>query len=384
VQSKPEIQSSPSDFQTIVTKEEELARVLREAAIKDSEYVSLQRVDVAGLEDVQQFIPDHTTLIEYFIVQQEIVAFVISRRTAAAVRRLGSAGNVRTLHARLSFQLDKFLLGSEFVAAHAPQIQQVVTHYLQELHRTLIQPLLAEVTTPHIVIVPHSFLHYLPFHALYDGSQYLIDQFEITYAPSATVLRYCMEKDDVTGLEPLIVGVGDSETPMVDAEVAALRNIFPEAAVLNGDHAHREGFSRAAQNASFVHIATHAAFRQDNPMFSSFKLADGYVTALDLFSMHCQANLIALSGCQSGLGRVAESDDLIGLTRGFLYAGARSLLMSLWTVSDDSTVRLMKEFYTVWRTGTTKAKALQKAMQTVRLDYPSPFYWAPFVLIGKT
>jgi len=100
--------------------------------------------------------------------------------------------------------------------------------------------------------------------------------------------------------------------------------------------------------------------------------------------MHCQANLIALSGCQSGLGRVAESDDLIGLTRGFLYAGARSLLMSLWTVSDDSTVRLMKEFYTVWRTGTTKAKALQKAMQTVRLDYPSPFYWAPFVLIGKT
>src|SRR5436190_3064186 len=118
-------------------------------------------------------------------------------------------------------------------------------------------------------------------------------------------------------------------------------------------------------------------------MFSNFKLADGYVTAFDLFSMSCQANLVALSGCQSGLGRVAENDDLLGLTRGFLYAGARSLLMSLWTVSDESTVTLMKEFYSAWRAGSTKAEALQKAMRTVRLAYPHPFDWAPFVLVGK-
>ena len=119
-------------------------------------------------------------------------------------------------------------------------------------------------------------------------------------------------------------------------------------------------------------------------MFSSFKLADSYVTALDLFSMNCQANLVALSGCQSGLGQIAESDDLLGLTRGFLYAGARCLLMSLWTVNDESTVTLMNEFYKEWRAGATRARALQKAMRTVRLPYPNPFYWAPFVLVGKT
>jgi CHAT domain-containing protein len=383
IQSRPEIQCTPADFLAIVTKEEELAHALREAAIKDSEYASLQRVDVAGLEDAQQFISDQTTLIEYFIVQQEILAFVISQRAAITVVRLGSAGYVRNLHARLTFQLEKFLLGREFITAHEQQIQHVTTHYLEALHRALVEPLLMHVSTPQIVIVPHSFLHYLPFHALYDGRQYLIDRFEITYAPSATVLRYCTEKPEVTGAEPLIVGVSDSETPMVDAEVSALGKIFPEATILAGEHGKCESFTRASQNASFVHIATHATFRQDNPMFSNFKLADGYVTALDLFSMNCQANLVALSGCQSGLGRVAESDDLLGLTRGFLYAGARSLLMSLWTVSDESTVMLMKEFYKTWSTGKSKAKALQNAMQTVRLDYPSPFYWAPFVLIGK-
>jgi len=384
VRSLPETQSSPPDFDSIVTKEEEIARALREVAIKDSEYVSLQQVNVAGLEDVQRFIPDHTTLIEYFIFQEKIVAFVISQHASTAVRTLAAAGHVRTLHARLSFQLEKSLLGREFISAHAQQVHEATTYYLQALHGILIEPLLPEISTPHIIIVPHSFLHYLPFHALYDGRHYLIDRFEITYAPSATVLRYCMEKQDVEDVAPLVIGVADSDAPMVDAEVSALRNIFPEATILEGSRANRESFTRSARNASIVHIATHATFRQDNPMFSNFKLADGYVTALDLFSMNCQANLVALSGCQSGRGRVAESDDLLGLTRGFLYAGARSLLMSLWDVSDDSTVTLMNEFYKAWRSGTTRARALQKAMLTVRHDYPSPFYWAPFVLIGKT
>jgi CHAT domain-containing protein len=99
--------------------------------------------------------------------------------------------------------------------------------------------------------------------------------------------------------------------------------------------------------------------------------------------MNCQANLVTLSGCQSGLGQIAQSDDLLGLTRGFLYAGVRSLLMSLWTVNDESTMTLMNEFYKEWQAGATRARALQRAMLKVRLTYPNPFYWAPFVLVGK-
>jgi CHAT domain-containing protein len=384
--SRPETHSQRAalNFEMVVTKEQEIARALREIANEDSEYVSLQQVNVVELEEVQQFIPDGTTLVEYFITQQELIAFVISRHAARTIRRLASPEQVRALQQRLSFQLDKFLLGREFVSAHSEQILEVTTRYLQALHKILIEPLLAEISTPHIIVVPHGSLHHIPFHALYDGSRYLTDLFEITYAPSASVLRHCMEKPDVTDARPVVVGVADTSAPMVDVEVSALRNIFPEAIVLAGERADRKAFARAAQKASFVHVATHASYRQDNPMFSNFKLADGYVTALDLFSMNCQANLVALSGCQSGLGHIAESDDFLGLMRGFLYAGARSLLMSLWNVSDESTVFLMNEFYKEWRGGATRARALQKAMRAVRLTHQNPFYWAPFVLVGKT
>lgn len=386
MQCRPEVRSRQAvqNFDAIVAKEREIARALREAAIEDSEYVSLQQVHAAGIEQVQEFLPDRTTLIEYFTTRQELIAFVISRHAAVAVRGLGPAGHVQAIHQKLSFQLDSFLLGRGFRKAHSEQIFQVTMHYLQALHKALFEPILAEISTPHIVIVPHGSLHHLPFHAFYDGSRYLCDRFEVTYAPSASVLRYCIEKPDVEDARPLIVGVTDDNTAGVDFEVSSLRGIFPESTVLTGEQASREGFYRAAQRASFVHVATHATYRGDNPMFSSFKLADGYITALDLFSMNCQANLVALSGCQSGLGQIAESDDQLGLTRGFLYAGARSLLMSLWPVSDESTANLMSEFYRQWRAGATRAGALQKAMRTVRAAYPNPFYWAPFVLVGKT
>jgi CHAT domain-containing protein len=227
-------------------------------------------------------------------------------------------------------------------------------------------------------------LHFLPFHAFFDGQQYLTDRFEISYAPSASVLRYCVENAEIVGASPLIVGVADELAPMVDEEVKTLGNMFPDSRVISGEAATRAAFSTAAETASFIHVATHANFRQDNPMFSSFKLADGYVTALDLFSMNCRTNLVALSGCQSGLAEVSGSDDLLGLIRGFLYAGARSLLLSLWSVNDQSTTLLMAEFYKEWRQGANKAKALQSAMRTVRKTFPHPFYWGPFILAGKT
>lgn len=118
-------------------------------------------------------------------------------------------------------------------------------------------------------------------------------------------------------------------------------------------------------------------------MFSSFKLADGWVTAFDLFSMACQTNLVTLSGCQSGMSEVTGADDLLGLMRGFFYAGARSLLVSLWNVNDKSTTALMSHFYREWQQGSPKSIAFRSAMRTIREEYPNPFYWAPFLLVGN-
>ncbi|HTG72877.1 MAG TPA: CHAT domain-containing tetratricopeptide repeat protein [Terriglobia bacterium] len=385
VRSRPEtgaVLSSP-EFDAVVLKEQELARTLREVAADDPEYVSLQQVSPLKLEQVQEFISPETTLIEYFITQDEVIAFVVTRNDAKVFRHLAPPSRIRGLQERLSFQLEKFFLGPEYVKAHSDRILEGTKHHLSTLYAALIEPLAAELRTPQLTIVPHGMLHFLPFHAFFDGERYLIDRFEIAYAPSASVLRYCAENQDVDGASPLIVGVADELAPMVDEEVRMLSTLFPGGRTISGADATRAAFSDAARTASFIHIATHANFRQDNPMFSSFKLADGYVTALDLFSMSCRTNMVALSGCQSGLAEVSGSDDLLGLVRGFLYAGARSLLLSLWSVNDESTALLMGEFYKAWQGGENKAKALQTAIRNVRRTHPHPFHWAPFILVGK-
>src|SRR2546425_12291576 len=372
-----------ANYETIALKEQELARTLHEVSGVDPEYASLHQVSVATIESVRQALPERTTLVEYFTAGDEILAFIVSRSKALAVRRLCPASRLLNLQERLGFQIEKFLLGRDYVRTHGEQILESTRRRLHELYRHLMAPFVHEIRTPHIAIVPHSTLHFLPFHAFFDGEQYLIDRFEISYAPSASVLKYCLEKPEVSHNSPLLVGIADEKAPLVDEELAKISRLFPTARVLQGEAATRAAFVESSRASSFIHIATHAIFRQDNPMFSSFKLADGYLTAFDLFSLSCPTNLVTLSGCQSGVSEVAGSDDLLGLMRGFLYAGARSLLVSLWNVNDESTAALMASFYREWQKDNTKSTALRKAMLSVRRDHPNPFYWAPFLLVGN-
>lgn len=383
--SKPEAQpvTTAANFDSIAFKEHELARTLREVSGVDPEYASLQQVSIATIDSVRAVLPEKTTLIEYFTAGEEILAFIIAQNGTRVVRRLCPLSRVVGLQERLGFQLEKFMLGREYVSDHAGQILESAKRHLHELYRHLMAPFLEDIDAPHLAIVPHGTLHFLPFHAFWDGQNYLIDNYEVSYAPSASVLKYCLEKPRIAGKSPLLVGVADERAPLVGQEIANLTRLFPDARVLLNEDATREAFMESCQWSSFVHIATHATFRQDNPMFSSFKLADGWLTAFDLFSMTCQTNLVTLSGCKSGMSEVTGSDDLLGLMRGFLYAGARSLLLSLWNVSDESTADLMVRFYDEWRQGSEKSAALRTAMLAVRAENPNPFYWAPFLLVGN-
>jgi tetratricopeptide (TPR) repeat protein len=374
---------SRPNYESIAHKEQELALSLREVSGVDPEYASLQDVSIATIDSVQAALSERTTLVEYFTTGDELLAFIVSRDNARVVRRLCPASRMLKLQTRLGFQFEKFFLGREYVAAHSAQILESVRLRLQELYGYLMAPFIKEIRTPHIVVVPHGALHSLPFHALYDGENYLIDRYEISYAPSASVLKYCLEKADVPGKSPLLVGVPDQNAPLIGEEISKLNRLFPDAKVLRDGEATRAAFVESSRATSLLHIATHAVFRQDNPMFSSFKLADGWFTALDLFSMVCQTNLVTLSGCQSGLSQVTGSDDLLGFMRGFLYAGARSLLLSLWNVNDESTASLMVHFYREWQKGAAKSTALKSAMLAVREDHPHPLHWAPFLLVGN-
>ena len=385
VRSQPEFRPIPlsSEFEVIALKEQELVRALRDVSAADPEYASLQQVSIATLKSVQEVLPKRTTVLEYFTAGDEILAFIISSDDAKVVRPLCPASHVLRLQERLSFQFEKFLLKNDYISAHSQQMLESARGHLNQLFRNLIAPVIDEIHTPHLLIVPHGSLHFLPFHALYDGEKYLIDAFEISYAPSASVLKYCLEKRAIPDSSPLLVGVSGENAPLVQDEITRLGRLFPDARVLLDEAATRKEFVQQVETSTFLHIASHAIFRQDNPMFSCFKLADGWITALDVFSMSCQTNLVTLSGCQSGLSVVTGADDLLGLMRGFLYAGARSLLLSLWHVNDESTTALMAHFYREWQEGNPKSIALRSAMLAIRNEYPNPFHWAPFLLVGN-
>lgn len=119
-------------------------------------------------------------------------------------------------------------------------------------------------------------------------------------------------------------------------------------------------------------------------MFSGIRLGSSYLNLYDLYQLKLDAELVTLSGCATGLNVVAAGDELLGLIRGLLCAGAQSLLLSLWDVHDQTTTEIMTSFYRRATTAPNKALALQGAMQELRERYPHPYYWAPFTLIGGT
>jgi CHAT domain-containing protein len=136
-------------------------------------------------------------------------------------------------------------------------------------------------------------------------------------------------------------------------------------------------------HARLIHIATHGTFRQDNPMFSGIRLGNSYLSLYDLYQFKFDAELVTLSGCATGLNVIAAGDELLGLVRGFLYAGAQSLLLTLWDVHDASTSEFMTSFYRRLGDSQDRATALQGAVRELRESYPHPYYWAPFILAGK-
>src|SRR5437867_10955931 len=215
-------------------KENELSKILGGLSDTDPEYVSLQKVSVASLEKIQQSLPENTTLVEYFSIRQEILAFVIDSQQVSVVRRLCPSKRVDHLLECVRFQLDRFQLSSEYIKRHEQVLSVSMQQHLADLYRALVAPIRDRLNTGHLIIVPHGALHYLPFHAFFDGRQYLIDAYAISYAPSASVLQHCLEKADVTGSSPLVDGIPDRNAPQIRREIEHLGSLFLDARRLEG------------------------------------------------------------------------------------------------------------------------------------------------------
>lgn len=364
-------------------RESDLMRVLQEATLAEAAEAGVGAAAHVSLVEVRAALPADAAIVEYFLVQDRFVACVITR-TDLQLTPVTLQSRVTSAMRLLQFQLSKFRLDPQYVESFSAALLQSTQAHLKTLYSELIEPVAASLKdVEHLIVVPHGMLHYVPFHALFDGQHYLADRVSISYAPSASVYAVCHKKAPAAGDGFLVMGVDDAQAPLIREEAESLASMFPGSRLFLGNAASEEVLRSHAPQCRMVHIATHGYFRQDNPMFSSIRLGGSYLSLYDLYHLPLPSDLVVLSGCATGLNIVTPGDELIGLSRGLLHAGAQSAVLSLWDVHDKSTAEFMGAFYTALRDGHSKAQALRIAMITLRQRYPHPYYWAPFVLVGR-
>jgi CHAT domain-containing protein len=361
--------------------ERQLLRLLREAPTSASMGVALQNSQTTSVDEIRRALGSRAILVEYFSVNDEVHAAVLSYKDLY-IRRVACVSEINQRLRMLRFQLSKFRLDPAYVSRFQAPLLQATQAHLEALYRNLVAPLEDLLVARDLVIVPYGPLHSLPFHALFDGERYLVDDFNICYEPSASIFVHCHRQESCCHGPALIMGIEDPRIPFARDEVEAVARVVPEPKVLWGSEATEQALNEYGPTSRLIHIASHGCFRRESPMFSSIRLADSYLSLYDLYRTNLPVDLLTLSGCVTGLDFVEEGDELIGLTRGLLYAGARSLLLSLWDVDDRSTSELMLEFCSELTVQPRKADALQKAMLRLRERYRHPYYWAPFKLIG--
>jgi len=365
-----------------VSQENELLRTLRELPAHERENATLQAAVDFSLEKLQAALPANTALIEYYSTGERLLAVVVTGDSIEITPVSVVSRVVHLLHL-LKFQLSKFRMGTAYTQRFEQPFLQATLGHLEALYAELVAPLREGLRAKHLVFVPHGALHFLPFHALRNGEQYLCDLHTISYAPSATVFALCQGKAECEVSNSLVLGIPDERAPHILAEVQSVARLLPQPELYLGEQATAEVLRRRGSASGLLHIATHGTYRQDNPMFSGIRLGDGYLNLYDLYQMRLSARLVTLSGCATGMNFVSAGDELLGLQRGLFFAGATSLLLSLWDVHDRSTADLMQAFYKSYISTNDMAASLQIAMKQLREESPHPYFWAPFVLVGK-
>ncbi len=268
--------------------------------------------------------------------------------------------------------------------------------YGEKLYQLLIAPL-ALRPEERLLIVPHGALHYLPFQALRGPNGYLIEQHPIALQPSASVALQLEARRQTVASN--LVAFGNPQIapqfalPGAQAEVEGIAPLFATKALFLQSAATRSQFRESAPAGRVLHVATHAEADTIDPLHSRILLApatqpaDGpdSLLALDVYNLKLNnVALVTLSACETGLGRIARGDEILGFTRAFFYAGATSLIVSMWPVADESTALTMRTFYSQLAQGKEAIDAMRAAQLAVMKEprFAHPFFWAPFDLMG--
>ena len=374
--------------QAVLDLEKQITALWHTLLIRNADYARDATLWQVQTMSAQPHLPPDCLLLEYFTVNNRLVLFLV---TADSVQAHWLEGNMRQVQTLLQlFQLNlKAVAKSK--AAQIDLSLKNVQGVLHKLYQLLLAPVAEEITQyQKLIIVPHGSLHYLPFHALYDGTAYLIENHELSYLPGSSLIangRHHPTLNEPTTLAA-IGSSYDGRLPHAVTEASNVADRWQGEALLEGE-ATVQSVRQAAEQATILHLATHGDFRPDSPLFSGLALADGWLTTLDIFNLRLRASLVTLSACQTGRSVVSGGDELLGLMRAFLSAGAASLVSTLWAVEDSSTAVLMDLFYAALHTQQSKGAALRQAQLNLLQNedtptaYKHPYFWAPFFLVGN-
>ncbi len=358
----------------------------------DPEFSSLVAVSPPDVKAIQALLAENETMIEYYGDETELFAFVVSSSQIRGVK-LGPV-DIKEKVSRFRTWIQAppaEVRGLKLSKPKAPVSHEKKTG--EELYNALIAPLSKYIKNANLTIVPHGALHYLPFNALSDGSTYLIDHYRIRVLPSASVMPFLKNKKQNYQGKLLALGNPDLDNPALDLpgaeeESRAITRMVPKASLYTGKQATETLAKAEGSRYKYVHFALHGTFDAEKPLTSGLLLAsdaqnDGILTVAELYTMNIPADLVTLSACETALGKIANGDDVVGFTRGFLYAGTQSIVSTLWKVDDQATSILIQKFYRELEK-TDKRRALRNAQRYVKDKINDhPYYWAAFQLTGN-
>lgn len=365
-------------------RERRITRILERLALQDAEAIGVDQHPKFAAPAIPS-IDGETVLLEYYVHPNGGVVFVVTDSGLTVVPLSASAGTIRRILSRWWLNVDA--VAQAVAANQAPDhLMDNARSILQTFYQLLIQPAEAYLgERRRLIVIPYGITHAVPFQGFHDGHRYLIERLEISICPSSSLLRLCSERARRRDRSALVLAYSDGgRLPAVVEEARSIQALFSGECYVE-EQATRSALLAAAARHGVLHLAAHGESRLDNPIFAHVRLADGPVSAVDVFNLDLDGALVTLSACESGQSRVVGADELIGLSRGFLYAGAATLVQSLWRVEDSSTAQLMTHFYRELKRGESKGAALREA-QLAMLDRRGdhPYFWAPFQLVGDT
>ncbi len=359
-------------------QEGRLIRTLSQFQQDDQEFRSLQEGLTTDLETIRRDLSWGTTLLEYYVARGTVYALIVDHRTIEIVP-LTLEKTVRGLSGLLRSALSRRRDTSDL----RHRKESAAFEYLAALYEELVAPVHDLLRGPSLVVIPHSLLFYLPFHAFPTGSGYLADEFTVSYAPSATVFHLSKIKDpsdDATGT--VFFCPDDTRTDLLEL-AAAIKRLEPDTELIPGQQATGEALQARASKARFIYLSAQGHYREDNPMFSSLEMGGGSIHLFDLFQLHLRADVVSLLGCGPGLNTQGKGDEVVGLVRGLLYAGARSVVTTVWDVEDSTAAEFSSAFHRHLQNGESKALATSLAITELRSRHPDPYHWAGFALYGE-